>query len=301
MADRPYLSIGEVLSLLKEEFPDITISKIRFLESQGLLDPERTPSGYRKFYDADVDRLRWILRQQREHYLPLKVIKGRLGPGEVVEDDDDNDPDDPHPVSATHPANGDAVDDDVAETPVEARPAPQPVLRAVRRPQPAATSRPTTPAPVAVPERPAVASPPTPAAAADNDGEWPAESVSLTFDELAAEVGLTDSRLAELERYGLVVGKPVGGTPYYDDEAVGIARLAARFLHFGVEARHLKMYKSSAEREAGLFEQIIVPMLKQRNPEARRRAMEAVVELSRLGEGLREAMLRQALKDYTAK
>ena len=78
MATRPYLSIGEVLTLLKDEFPDITISKIRFLESQGLLDPERTPSGYRKFYDSDVARLRWILRQQREHFLPLKVIKGRL-------------------------------------------------------------------------------------------------------------------------------------------------------------------------------------------------------------------------------
>jgi len=79
LAERTYLSIGDVLSLLKGEFPDITISKIRFLESQGLLDPERTPSGYRKFYEEDVDRLRWILRQQRENFLPLKVIKGRLG------------------------------------------------------------------------------------------------------------------------------------------------------------------------------------------------------------------------------
>ncbi|MGH9288194.1 MAG: MerR family transcriptional regulator, partial [Acidimicrobiales bacterium] len=77
-SDRSHLSIGEVLSLLQEEFPDVTISKIRFLESQGLLDPERTPSGYRKFYEADIDRLRWILRQQKEHYLPLKVIKDRL-------------------------------------------------------------------------------------------------------------------------------------------------------------------------------------------------------------------------------
>src|SRR5207302_3190923 len=83
VATRPYLSIGEVLTLLKDEFPDITISKIRFLESQGLLDPERTPSGYRKFYDDDVARLRWILRQQREHFLPLKVIKGRLAGGAV--------------------------------------------------------------------------------------------------------------------------------------------------------------------------------------------------------------------------
>ncbi|HEV2368448.1 MAG TPA: MerR family transcriptional regulator, partial [Acidimicrobiales bacterium] len=81
MSDRSYLSIGDVLNLLKDEFPDVTISKIRFLESQGLLDPERTPSGYRKFYDADVERLRWILRQQKDHFLPLKVIKGRLEPG----------------------------------------------------------------------------------------------------------------------------------------------------------------------------------------------------------------------------
>ena len=78
MADRSHLSIGEVLSLLQDDFPDVTISKIRFLESQGLLDPERTPSGYRKFYEGDIERLRWILRHQRDHFLPLKVIKDRL-------------------------------------------------------------------------------------------------------------------------------------------------------------------------------------------------------------------------------
>jgi DNA-binding transcriptional MerR regulator len=78
MADRSHLSIGEVLSLLQDDFPDVTISKIRFLESQGLLDPERTPSGYRKFYEGDIERLRWILRHQRDHFLPLKVIKDLL-------------------------------------------------------------------------------------------------------------------------------------------------------------------------------------------------------------------------------
>ncbi|MEO6318084.1 MAG: MerR family transcriptional regulator, partial [Acidimicrobiales bacterium] len=78
MADRSHLSIGEVLSLLQDTFPDVTISKIRFLESQGLLDPERTPSGYRKFYEGDIERLRWILRHQRDHFLPLKVMKDRL-------------------------------------------------------------------------------------------------------------------------------------------------------------------------------------------------------------------------------
>ena len=86
MSDRSHLSIGEVLNLLQDEFPDITISKIRFLESQGLLDPERTPSGYRKFYEGDIERLRWILRQQKENFLPLKVIKDRLASGEIEGD-----------------------------------------------------------------------------------------------------------------------------------------------------------------------------------------------------------------------
>src|SRR5579862_3084418 len=78
MTGRPYLSIGDVLTLLRQEFPDVTISKIRFLESQGLVNPERTPSGYRKFYEHHVERLRWVLRQQREHFLPLEVINDRL-------------------------------------------------------------------------------------------------------------------------------------------------------------------------------------------------------------------------------
>src|SRR5215211_592134 len=83
-----YLSIGEVLALLHDEFPDVTISKIRFLESQGLIDPERTPSGYRKFYVGDVERLRFILHEQKEHFLPLKVIKDRLDSGEPTGEED---------------------------------------------------------------------------------------------------------------------------------------------------------------------------------------------------------------------
>lgn len=83
MTARPHRSIGEVLTLLQQDFPDITISKIRFLESQGLLDPERTPSGYRKFYERDITTLRWILEQQRDHFLPLKVIKAKLDDPQV--------------------------------------------------------------------------------------------------------------------------------------------------------------------------------------------------------------------------
>jgi DNA-binding transcriptional MerR regulator len=86
VSDNHYLSIGEVLGLLLEDFPDVTISKIRFLESQGLIEPERTPSGYRKFYEQDVDLLRAILHEQRENFLPLKVIRDRIESGGIQGD-----------------------------------------------------------------------------------------------------------------------------------------------------------------------------------------------------------------------
>ncbi len=101
-----HLSIGEVLAVLREEFPDVTVSKIRFLESQGLVAPERTPSGYRKFREPDVEQLRWVLRQQKEHFLPLKIIRGRLDTEDPPEAGEPRDPVDP-PVlfrTATPPA-----------------------------------------------------------------------------------------------------------------------------------------------------------------------------------------------------
>ena len=240
MATRPYLSIGEVLTLLKDEFPDITISKIRFLESQGLLDPERTPSGYRKFYDNDVARLRWILRQQREHFLPLKVIKGRL----IGEPETEGGGDDQAGGGGGSGATAMAV---------------------------AAEPEPLSP---------------------------PRSGTSLTLQELAASCALEPGDLKDLERYGLIGSRTVGGTAYYDDDALAAAHVAAGFMKFGVEARHLRMYKTAAEREAGFFEQVVMPMLKQRNPEARRQASETLAELARLGQQLRSAMLRNALRDY---
>ncbi|HET7720046.1 MAG TPA: MerR family transcriptional regulator, partial [Acidimicrobiales bacterium] len=132
--ERAYLSIGEVLALLKEEFPDVTISKIRFLESQGLLDPERTPSGYRKFYDTDVERLQWILRQQREHFLPLKVIKGRLRGGVTPEAAEE-------PVDAAPAAVEAPVDDPAPEPAPAPTVAPEPAPRPVAQP-PRATAPP---------------------------------------------------------------------------------------------------------------------------------------------------------------
>jgi len=250
--DRAYLSIGEVLGLLQDEFPDVTISKIRFLESQGLIDPERTPSGYRKFYDADIDRLRFILREQREHFLPLRVIKDRLE------------------------TNGEAGTVAV-QTAVEAEEVALP-------PAAPASAGPATAAPAA-------------AAKAEPAGP-PPEPGSLTADQLCAVTGLSRRELGEVERYGLLSGTSSGATTYYDPDAVDCARLAAVFLRHGVEPRHLRLYRNGVDREAALFEQVVLPLVKQRNPQARAHAVEALRDLVAQGGQLREALLRQSLRAY---
>ena len=286
MAERAYLSIGEVLSLLQAEFPDVTISKIRFLESQGLLDPERTPSGYRKFYDADVDRLRWILRQQRENFLPLKVIKGRLlGEQENGFDDDGEE--------AVMPTLGAAA----VEAPAPPAAPGEPTQTAASG-EPTQTAAPSSGAgvPAEVPAKSPPEPPPSSGAAALSPG---LSGASFTLEELASAGGLSVQGVKELERAGFITGRPMADVVYYDEECLIVARLVAGFAHFGIEPRHLRIYKNAAERESGLFQQVIVPLLKQRNPDARRRAMDAIGELSELGERLRAAMLRQALKGLT--
>jgi DNA-binding transcriptional MerR regulator len=279
LVDRGHLSIGEVLTLLRDEFPDVTISKIRFLESQGLLEPERTASGYRKFYEADVERLRWILRQQREHFLPLKVIRGRLT-GEPGGDDEGE------RAVAPEPADRSPAD----QSPVEpAAPAP---VRAVRLPAAHAVAA----VPSGAPPPPASASRP---AAAETPRWSGTTGVTLTLQELSAACGLPVARLQELERFGLIEGRTMAGTVYYDEAAMLVANLGASFLRYGVEARHLRLYKNAAEREAGFIEQVVTPLLKQRNPQSRRQAIDTMAELTRLGHELRAALVRQALQDLT--
>src|SRR5262245_62740821 len=178
MSDRAYMSIGEVLALLQAEFPDVTISKIRFLESQGLIDPERTPSGYRKFYPADIERLRWILKEQRENFLPLKVIKDRLESGEPITESE------PTVAIATTIAVDPAAD--VAEPDADASWVPKP-------------PRPGPPAPP--PARPA----PNPAVAAPRPA-----GAGYTFDEMVTESGLNPAQLKEVEGYGLLAGHSMG-------------------------------------------------------------------------------------------
>jgi DNA-binding transcriptional MerR regulator len=267
-AGRPR-SIGEVLDLLKDEFPDITISKIRFLEGQGLLDIERTPSGYRKFHDADIARLRWILRQQREHFLPLRVIRERLARtgGEV-------------PAAV---ATMDLTGPDVA---LEPEPEPAAVgARAAAAPAPSPSPAPAVPAP----EPPVHATAPVPAGAG---------AVARTAEELAAAAGIDLDLLRELERFGLVTGKRVHGDLEYDRDALDVARAAGGFAKHGLEPRHLRAYLTAASREAGLYEQLVLPRARQRTAPARRAAAARLDELVELGASLRNALLRSALREH---
>ncbi len=337
MSSRSYLSIGDVLALLRQEFPDVTISKIRFLESQGLVNPERTPSGYRKFYEHDVERLRWVLRQQREHFLPLKVIKGRLehegsdGEADAVDGQVDRAQAArrPEPVLVGRGAGASRSGRDVSgREPTTGRPpsasavarAPASSTRAgtgggpgTRSESPSGAARsagagasraPTALKPPGGAAKGASASAPGKGTALDlESGVDPGEVVrtlsgtSMTVDEVAAGSGLDVVSVAELESYGLLCGRVVGGVAYYDEDALVVARLAAGLARYGVEARHLRLHKHAAEREAGFIEQIVLPLLKQRNPDARQRALDAVAELTLLGQGMREVLLRTALRD----
>jgi len=342
MSERAYLSIGEVLALLKDEFTDITISKIRFLESQGLIDPERTPSGYRKFYEPDVERLRWILRQQKEHYLPLRVIKGKLSEAPATDDGAEPGPErqappalaavpDPPEEEADEPAGLDDADDDevavasVAVPPVTLPPSAEPrtigssngataqqaaagrrsappfpvSLRRSARTTPASFGSPEPPHQLREPpevlerERRAPVEPPAPA---ELD---PDEEVELTADELGIVAGLPPPAVAELERYGLIKGQPGPGGRYYDAAALEIANLAAEFVRFGVEARHLRMWKTAADREADFYEQVVTPLRSQRSNKARRQAGDNVKELADLGARLHVALVAGTLKRLT--
>ncbi|MEX0833829.1 MAG: MerR family transcriptional regulator [Actinomycetota bacterium] len=228
MATRNYLSIGEVLVGLKAEFPDITISKIRFLESEGLIHPERTPSGYRKFYEGDLETLRGILRMQRDEYLPLKVIKERLAEGDGSE-----------------------------------------------------------PAPPVDPEEEA--------------GEALAESptgLQMTLDEMSSATGVEEEQIKELESYGIVCTHGPEGAKFYDGDDYVVLSIVKDFYKYGIGARHLRMYQHFAERESNLFESVVMPVLRQRNPDARKTAANSLTDLAKLSRKLKQALLRTKLRQY---
>jgi len=229
---RAYLSIGEVLSKLRGDFPDITISKIRFLESEGLIEPQRTPSGYRKFTASDLDRLRYVLLLQRDQYLPLRVIKENL----------------------------EALDRGLEPAANVQDPSPRPALASV-------------------------------------DGDSSPESfvhtsdMRLSREELLKASGLTDTQLVELESYGFVALRG----RHYDSDALSVAKAVAEMAGFGIETRHLRSFKSAADREIGLIEQVITPINRQKSADSKARAEEVQKQIASLSVRLHASLVRAGL------
>jgi DNA-binding transcriptional MerR regulator len=285
VSERGYRSIGEVLAEVQDEFPEITISKIRFLESQGLIDPERTASGYRKFYARDVERLRFILRSQKDAYLPLKVIKDRLSRNDIGSPPTRADITEPVPL-----ITADSV------LPTSAKRVVSPVESA------SVAASPVVGAPTeAFPDRvPLWMQPKTVAASAVRLPSVSMESgISMSFGELATAAGVTESQLREIESFGLIEGTTLGRDRIYDEDALLVTKLVAGFVAQGLEPRHLRMYRTTVDREAGLFEQVATPLIKQRNPQARVEAQRRLDALSDLGQQMRAALLRRSLRPYT--
>jgi len=303
-ASMSHLSIGEVLALLLEEFTDVTISKIRFLESQGLIDPERTPSGYRKFYDDDVELLRCILREQRENYLPLRVIKDRLDSGEI-----DPTSEVPRPRGIKNLPDDDATFETPNAAPVSA--APDQTVPEAKIGEPptgaealfARTDHPIDPEPTIPPTvAPTVAATvaangATGSTAADSPITSLAPGVMLTRDELCSRASISVEALDSLESYGVVTGVR-GSGGLYGEDALEIATISQQFLEAGFDARHLRGWKVAADREAGLFEQMIQPLLRQRNPQAREQAREQLTDMEQIGSRLRSALMRAAMRHH---
>ncbi len=228
------ITIGAVCKSLSQEFPDISISKIRYLEDQKLLTPRRTPGGYRLYTQGDLARLRTILRLQRDEFLPLRVIRQELASGRGGE------------------SGG------VGSAPIPARDG----MRSRR-------------ASVSVSE----------------------QSGALYSLEDVLEDTKADAKLVrELEEYGVVKGEPRGGVRYYDETEREIIGAVAELARYGVGGRNLRVFRSSADREASLLQQILAPALRSRNPQRRKEALEALENLAVVTSHLRHLLLVRDLR-----
>jgi DNA-binding transcriptional MerR regulator len=223
------LTIGAVCKQLDREFPDISISKIRYLEDQKLLNPRRTAGGYRLFAPSDVARLRTILRLQRDEFLPLRVIRQELASGRA---------------------------DQEIEKGKQSEP------RALRR------------ATLAV---------------------KPGESL-YRLEEVLEETGADASLVKELEEYGVIRGEKRDGEMLYDDTEREIIRAVTELKRFGVGGRNLRVFRTSADREAALLEQILAPALRSRNPERRKEAVQALENLAAIASHLKHLLLIRDLR-----
>lgn len=244
------MSIGEVLANLRVDFPDTTISKLRFLESEGLVEPRRTAAGYRKYSWEDVARLRYVLTAQRDHYLPLRVIRDQLASLDAGQSAAGLAP---TAIGDSPDGRGDGRGDGGRLRPALVAVAP------TQQPEPSVD---------------------------------PADVV-MRREDLLANSGLTESTLAALEQYGLITERPGGG---YDADTLEVATAAARLAEYGLEARHLRAYRAAADREIGLFAQLVAPLARQNGPAARARAAETVRDLTACTERLRGALVRSGLR-----
>jgi DNA-binding transcriptional MerR regulator len=224
------LTIGAVCKALAQEFPDISISKIRYLEDQKLLAPRRTPGGYRLYAPTDVQRLRTILRLQRDEFLPLRVIRQELARGRAEEDGEV-----PKPTSER---------------------------RSARR------------------------------ASVSVRGGGALYSLEDVIDETRADPAL----VKELLEYGVIKGEQRAGTHYFDETEREIVRAVTELARYGVGGRNLRVFRSSADREAALLQQILAPALRSRNPERRKEAIEALENLAAVASHLKHLLLIRDLR-----
>jgi DNA-binding transcriptional MerR regulator len=222
------VTIGTVCKALQQEFPDISISKIRYLEDQKLLAPRRTQGGYRLYTQSDIQRLRTILRLQRDEFLPLRVIRQELAGGRAERE-----------VSA--PASDG---------------------RSLRR---------------------------TLVQARDPGALYSLEDV---VEETGADAGL----VRELVDFGVIKGDVRAGVRYFDETEREIVRAVSELARYGVGGRNLRVFRSSADREAQLLQSILAPALRSRNPERRREAIEALENLASVTTYLKHLLLIRDLR-----
>jgi DNA-binding transcriptional MerR regulator len=221
------MTIGAVCKALKQEFPDVSISKIRYLEDQKLLSPRRTPGGYRLYSPADVARLRTILRLQRDEFLPLRVIRQELAAGR-----------------ATAPATA-------------------------RK-----EGRPLRPAAMTVREGGTV----------------------YTLEDVLEDTRADPTLVRELEEYGVIKGEVRAGVKCYDETEREIIRAVTELARHGVGGRNLRVFRTSADREAALLQQILAPALRSRNPEKRKEAIETLENLVAVATHLKHLLLIRDLR-----
>ncbi len=224
------MSIGAVLDRLRPDFPDVTISKIRFLEAEGLITPERSPSGYRRFTGDDCERLRFVLTAQRDRYLPLKVIKDQL---DAIDRGERVDPGTPRLLSTARSWVAPAMD-------------------------------------------------------------FESSGGRVSREALIDRTGADAEFVAELLSAGLLSAGPGG---FFDEDAVRLVEAAAALADYGLEARHLRAFKVSADREAGLVAQIANPIAKSKGAGARDRAEELTREVAALTVTLHTQLVKAAVRD----